>query len=187
MGPRDQWEIVVRQGPAAADGRLRPKGGQGARLVQRGAGRTRARDEPWLWLGQKGRLTTNGVAQMLRRRAAQCRRRPDLHPHLFRHTFAHAVARGGWAEGDLMRLAGWRSRTMLQRYGAERGDQNGRLRLTSEASARVDRLVTDWPRATIPSIQRNVFHAGRFEKARPDLGGGRTLTIFTRPAPVKLR
>ena len=72
--------------------------------------------EPWLWLGKKGRLTDTGVAQMLRRRAREAGI-DDLHPHLFRHTFAHQWLAGGGSEGDLMMLAGWRSRTMLQRYG----------------------------------------------------------------------
>lgn len=30
----------------------------------------RRTNEPWLWLGLKGHLTSNGIAQMLRRRAA---------------------------------------------------------------------------------------------------------------------
>jgi site-specific recombinase XerD len=70
---------------------------------------------PWLWLGRKGRLTETGIAQMLRRRAKEAGI-PDLHPHLFRHTFAHQWLADGGSEGDLMRIAGWRSRTMVDRY-----------------------------------------------------------------------
>jgi site-specific recombinase XerD len=87
-----QWYLKVRSGHAAAR-------------------------EPWLWLGLKGKFTPNGIAQMLRRRARQAGIGPGLHPHLFRHTFAHMYLAGGGQEGDLMQLAGWRSRTMLSRYG----------------------------------------------------------------------
>lgn len=62
-------------------------------------------DEPWLWLGTKGRPTHSGTCQMVKDRGAAIRR-PDLHPHQLRHTFAHEWLADGGNEGDLMRLAG---------------------------------------------------------------------------------
>lgn len=70
---------------------------------------------PYCWLGQKGRLANSGITQVLRRRgrAAGVDR---LHPHLFRHTYAHEALSAGMQEGEVMALAGWRSREMLSRY-----------------------------------------------------------------------
>ena len=74
-----------------------------------------------LWLGQKGAMTTSGVQQMLRRRASQAGIR-HLHPHMLRHTAAHEWLNAGGQEGDALRLFGWRSRQMLDRYGASAKD-----------------------------------------------------------------
>ena len=75
-------------------------------------------DLPWLWVGRKGRLTDSGVAQVIRERGRQARFGDGLHPHQLPHTFAHSWLAGGGREIDLVRLAGWRSREMLDRYGA---------------------------------------------------------------------
>jgi site-specific recombinase XerD len=80
---------------------------------------------PWLWLGKRGRLTEWGLVQMLRRRGAQAGL-PGLYPHQLRHTFAHEWLVQGGAETDLMQIAGWKSRTMLQRYGASAADTRAR-------------------------------------------------------------
>jgi site-specific recombinase XerD len=73
--------------------------------------------QPWLWLGQKGHFTTSGLSQMVAKRGQQAGIE-GLHPHVFRHTFAHLWQVSQGNEGDLMAITGWRSRTMLQRYGA---------------------------------------------------------------------
>ena len=75
-------------------------------------------ERDWLWLSStaKGRLTGNGVQQMLRRRGT--RLGLHLHPHMFRHGFADAWLRAGGGETDLMEITGWRSRQMVGRYAA---------------------------------------------------------------------
>ena len=70
---------------------------------------------PWLWLSRKGHLTGNGVLQMVRRRGREAGL-GNLHPHQFRHSFAHHWLADGGNESDLMQLAGWRSRSMIDRY-----------------------------------------------------------------------
>lgn len=77
---------------------------------------------PAMWLGRGGgqrhgaAMTTSGVRQVIWRRAVEAGL-GRVYPHMLRHSWAHDwMTRGN--EGDLMQLAGWRSRTMLTRYAA---------------------------------------------------------------------
>ena len=79
--------------------------------------RHRDAERPELWLGHAGPMTAGGIYQVLRRRARQAGIE-GVHPHVFRHGFAHQWLAAGGGETDLMMLTGWKSRSMLSRYGA---------------------------------------------------------------------
>lgn len=70
-------------------------------------------------------MTDSGIRQMLKRRSRQAGI-AEIHPHHFRHTFAHQFLAVGGNETDLMRLAGWSSRAMVNRYAASAAYEGAR-------------------------------------------------------------
>lgn len=99
------------------------------RAAAKHKGRALDDDDMWLWWGNRNkghRLTIWGVGMMLKRRCAAAGI-PPLHPHQFRHTFAHQWKVAGGNEDDLMRITGWKSRQMLSRYAASAGGERARL------------------------------------------------------------
>jgi site-specific recombinase XerC len=86
---------------------------------------SKAAESDALWLGVRGPMTDSGVAQVVRRRGREAGL-GDIHPHQLRHTFSHLFRMDGGNDDDLMRLAGWKSRQMLARYGASAADERAR-------------------------------------------------------------
>ncbi|MEV1063438.1 tyrosine-type recombinase/integrase [Streptomyces sp. NPDC050263] len=79
-------------------------------------------DPLWFSVKRREAMTVWGVGTMIENR---CREAgiPHIHPHQFRHTFAHLWQVNGGGDDALMRIMGWRSRQMLSRYGASAGTE----------------------------------------------------------------
>lgn len=90
------------------------------RYLRARATHKRADTEPHLWLGlnNRPRLQYSGLYRMIRRRTDEANY-DSVHPHQFRHTMVDDLLSGGVAEGDVMQMAGWKDRTMLNRYAAD--------------------------------------------------------------------
>jgi site-specific recombinase XerD len=90
-----------------------------------------------LFLTQRGALSADGARERVKIRGTMAGI-DALHPHRFRHTFAHDFLMSGGQERDLKRLAGWSSDVMLERYGASAAD--ARAKAAAQRLKRGDRV-----------------------------------------------
>lgn len=123
---RDELHVLGK-GSRPRTLRFGNRAGLALRRYQRKRDEHRDAKRPELWLGHAGPMTPNGVYQVVRDRAKEAGLIGNVYTHLFRHSFADRWLRGeGAQEGDLMQLAGWKSRTMLARYGASVASERAR-------------------------------------------------------------
>jgi site-specific recombinase XerD len=119
--------VPLKSARAAAEGRLislAPATARALAVYLRARRRHRLADSDWVWLGtrNRGRLGNTGLRKMLIRRAAEAGYE-QVTPHQFRHTFSDSWLASDGSEGDLMRLNGWKTRAMVDRYAEDLTDQ----------------------------------------------------------------
>ncbi|MFE9287237.1 tyrosine-type recombinase/integrase [Streptomyces olivaceus] len=115
--------VPLKDARAAGEGRvipLQPKTVIALTRYMRAREHHKLSGGEWLWLGSRnrGHLTYSGLYRMVNRRAKDAGY-ASVSPHQFRHTFANDLLSAGVAEGDVMQVAGWKSRSMVDRYASD--------------------------------------------------------------------
>jgi integrase/recombinase XerD len=119
--------VPLKGARAAGEGRLvalAPASARALAIYLRARRNHPLADSDWVWLGTRGRgrFGNTGIRKMLIRRAGQAGY-TGATPHQFRHTFSDSWLKSGGSEGDLMRLNGWKSRQMVDRYADDVANQ----------------------------------------------------------------
>jgi integrase/recombinase XerD len=119
--------VPLKSARAAGEGRLislAPASARALAIYLRARRHHKRADSEWVWLGtrNRGRLQITGLRMILVRRAEQAGYM-GVTPHQFRHTFSYDWLKSGGSEGDLMRLNGWKSRAMVDRYADDVANQ----------------------------------------------------------------
>jgi integrase/recombinase XerD len=119
--------VPLKGARAAGEGRLislAPASARALAVYLRARRSHRLADSDWLWLGTRGRgqFGITGLRKMLIRRTEEAGYM-GVTPHQFRHTFSDDWLKSGGSEGDLMRLNGWKSRAMVDRYADDVANQ----------------------------------------------------------------
>jgi site-specific recombinase XerD len=78
-----------------------------------------------LWLGRSGPMSSFGIAEAVKRRAIEAGI-GEMHVHQLRHSAARYLRLAGADDDAVLRLMGWRDRSMLHRYGASAADERAR-------------------------------------------------------------
>ena len=78
-----------------------------------------------LWLGRSGPMSSFGIAEAVKRRAIEAGI-GEMHVHQLRHSAAHYLRLAGADDDAVLRLMGWRDRSMLHRYGGSAADERAR-------------------------------------------------------------
>lgn len=120
---REGWLLVTGKGGYQRTPSITNETARALRTYLRYRSQHPHANSPYLFIGNMGPLSGNGVEHMLRRRAIKANVH-GVNAHAWRHTWAGQWMEKGGSEIGLMAQGGWRTRSMIDRYTAHNRDRN---------------------------------------------------------------